>query len=86
MAKKSTAYYAPTPLQPIHMRARLNMAPNRQSPSRMEKMAVTEDQAEVIDRTALGVFSDCVNAGLTFQEALAAVYLTGADHAISATK
>lgn len=48
-------------------------------------MAVTEEQAAAIDRTALGVFSDCVNVGLTFQEALAAVYLTGADHAISAT-
>lgn len=86
MAKKAAAYYAPQPLKPIQMRARLNMTPNRLTPNRMERMAVTEEQAEAIDRTALGVFSDCVNGGLTFQEALAAVYLSGVNHAISATK
>lgn len=84
--KKSSAYYATNPLQPLSLRAKLNMSKRRTPPRRMERVYLEREQSEAVERTALGVFSDCVNIGLTFQEALSAVYLSGVDHALSARK
>lgn len=60
------------------------MSKRRTPPMRMDRIYLETEQSEAVERTALGVFSDCVNIGLTFQEALSAVYLSGVDHALSA--
>lgn len=49
-------------------------------------MVITNEQREAIQRIALDVFSACANAGMSLQEILAAVYITGLENGASATK
>ena len=76
----------PEAIKPLSMRARLNLSGVRVGPSDMGRVYMTNDGAETVQRIACDVFTDCVNSGLTFQEALSAVYLTGVENAISAKK
>ena len=57
-----------TPLRPT---------PTRGRPRNMERMAMPAAQREFIEQQALGIFTDMTNGGCTFQQALAAVYLSG---------
>ena len=49
-------------------------------PNGMEKLVVTSEQREVVEKVALEIFTDMINAGATFQETLAAIYVSGAKH------
>lgn len=46
-------------------------------PHKFTRHRLTDEQITFIDNYAIGIFTDAVNAGHTFQAALAAVYLSG---------
>lgn len=48
----------------------------------MATVDCTADVREGMERIALGIFTDMTNAGSTFQQALAAIYVSGLQHAI----
>jgi hypothetical protein len=52
----------------------------------MSSVPVTPEQREMLERQAISVFTEIVNTGRSFQEALAAVYLTGIEHGSSLVK
>ena len=54
-------------------------------PRRMESTRMTAEQVEFIERFAMSIFTDCVNAGRTFQDAIAACYLSGLQNGIALT-
>jgi hypothetical protein len=54
-------------------------------PRGFDRVVITHEQREAIQRIALDVFSACANAGLSLQEILAAVYLTGLENGASAS-
>lgn len=64
-------------LNPIHSSV---MKKRTIRPHDMERIAVTTEQRETVERVALGIFTDMINAGATFQETLAAIYISGAKH------
>lgn len=42
--------------------------------------------SEGLTQIAIDIFTDCVNVGVPFQEALCAVYLSGLEHGHTITK
>ena len=66
----------------IHAR---HSQPSRR-PYNMSRIHLSADEREAVERIAIGVFADMVNAGMSFQQALAAIYLSGAQHASEAQK
>lgn len=56
-------------------------------PNGMTRMpGMTPEQIECVERIALDIFVDMSNAGRPLRDALAAVYLSGAMHALGAAK
>ena len=55
----------------------------RMKPRGMDRAPATPEQVEAVQRIALEVFTDMSNAGYTLRETLAAIYLTGAQHAVA---
>lgn len=51
------------------------------APAQMSRIEVTPEQAEAVDSLALSIFTAMTNSGATFQQSLAALYLTGMEHA-----
>jgi len=50
----------------------------RQSPQGMEKMHLgSREQREFIEAEAINIFTTMANGGCTFQQALAAIFLSG---------
>jgi len=75
------------PLLPVHSSMRPLVRRERIRPHNMDYIhGVTHEQGEALERIALGIFTDMTNAGATFQESLAAIYLSGLSHAIEAEK
>ncbi len=58
----------------------------RLTPSGMEYMEMGYDTRATLERIALDVFTDTSNAAFSFREALLAVYLTGLQHGVAASK
>jgi hypothetical protein len=56
------------------------------TPRNMQRGPIDHDLKDGLGRIALSVFIDCSNAGVPFQEALLAVYLTGLENGSSAQK
>lgn len=52
----------------------------------MERISLPDDLAEGLTLIALEIFTDCVNSGIPFQNALRAIYLSGLDHGMNARK
>ena len=52
-------------------------------PYNIERGSIEPDLKAGLGRIALSVFTDCSNAGIPFQEALLAVYLTGLENGSS---
>lgn len=46
----------------------------------------SREQREFIENQALGIFADMTNGGCTFQQTLAAIYLSGMNAAMHAMK
>jgi hypothetical protein len=49
----------------------------RHDPHGLDRLNCTQEQVEWIQGQALSIFTECSNAGRSFREALAAVYLSG---------
>lgn len=52
----------------------------RRTPVNMKAIEIPDDLKQDITTIALSIFTDCVNGGKTFQDAILAVYLSGIDH------
>lgn len=70
--------YRSNPLRPIHA----SMIGRCRVPTTIGTMDVTPEQREACERVAVETFTDMVNAGQTFQAALAAIYVSGMVHAL----
>lgn len=68
-------------LSPLHRSRRAEGRPI--SPAGLSSIAMTIDQIEAIESVSLDVFTAVCNAGGTIQQALAAVYLSGLEHALT---
>lgn len=55
-------------------------------PHNMIRCLVPVELRPVIEQIPLDIFTDMTNAGATFAQALAAIYLSGAQNAIAAMK
>lgn len=55
----------------------------RPRPQGMSAMPISSEQRMCVEGIALSIFTDMTNAGATLQETLAAIYLSGLDHAQS---
>jgi len=58
----------------------------RPRPQGMSIVTLPSEARECIESIALGIFTDMVNSGASLQETLAAVYLSGSENALAATK
>ena len=56
------------------------------TPRGMTRTTMPEDQREFLDNYAISIFTDCVNAGHTFQAALSAIYLSGLQNGLELAK
>lgn len=61
-----------------------SMMGKRRLPRGLDRVTITDEQRVAIQSIALDVFATCANAGLSLQEILAAVYLTGLENGASA--
>jgi len=69
-------------LSPIHSSAfKFRMRARDMTELRMES-----DQRETCERIALGIFTDMSNAGASLQTTLAAIYVSGLQHATEFSK
>lgn len=62
-----------------------SMLHRSRTPSRMSRITLPDGQRQFLDRYAIEIFTDCVNAGQTFQAALSALYLSGLQNGIALT-
>lgn len=74
-------------LHPIHNSYRVLVARgHRVKPQAMDSLPVSAEQFAVLQGVSNDIFVDCCNAGVPFQEALAAVYLSGLQHGQALSK
>ena len=75
-------------VQPIHpMHRSMNGSQGwARAPSGMSRVLLPDGLKDDITKVSLSIFTDCVNGGKTFQDAILAVYLSGAENALQATK
>lgn len=74
----------PAPLEPLHSSIRRRQP--RYVPKDMSTTKITDEARVTLTQVALRIFTDCVNRGVSFQDALLAVYLSGLDHGSEAQK
>lgn len=61
-------------LKPMHyskLRSRIR------TPRKMARASLPADIREMVEEQSLGIFADMTNAGCSFQQALAAIFLSG---------
>lgn len=72
---------------PVHHSVRSLLARGLKfRPRDMSSVKMERDHYEGLQRIAMEIFADCTNVGVPFQEAIAAVYLSGLQHGSSLTK
>jgi hypothetical protein len=81
MSRPRLADY-PSVLHPINPGV---LRPSRVKPRNMTSLAMDAELRMGLEKIALGIFVDASNAGLPFQRALLAVYLSGIDHGAKGT-
>lgn len=65
-------------LHPVHFSIRAMLAKGTKfKPRAMSSVRMARDDYEAMQRVAMEIFADCTNVGVPFQEAIAAVYLSG---------
>ncbi len=67
------------PIRPMHPSMKGSQFWSR-APVRMTAITLPTELHHDITNIALSIFTDCVNGGKTFQDAILAVYLSGIDH------
>ena len=70
------------PIRPMH-RSMIGSQSWSRTPVGMTAISIDGDLKHDITDIALSIFSDCVNQGKTFQDAILAVYLSGAENGIA---
>lgn len=75
-------YNEPQPIQALHPSIRALRGGRK--PAGMSSVMLPRDSHEILTNLAIGVFVDCVNSGKSFQDAILAVYMTGAENALRA--
>lgn len=69
------------PIRPVHSSIRARLARGeRWKPRNMDRTPVPQELHEWSQKMALSIFTDATNVGVPFQEALAAVYVSGMNH------
>ncbi|MAH45971.1 hypothetical protein CMI37_09070 [Candidatus Pacearchaeota archaeon] len=59
----------------------------RIKPKNMSYLNISDQDAQdTLTNIALDIFVDCTNAGIPFQDALTAIYLSGLDHGVNGRK
>lgn len=53
---------------------------------KMTNIEVPREFGEAIQRISLSIFTDCSNAGRSFQDTLAAIYMSGLSHGAELSK
>lgn len=69
-------------IQPVHH----SLAGKRMLPRDMGRLAMDRAHYEAGVNIALSIFADCTNVGVSFQDALLAVYLSGLNHGSALSK
>jgi hypothetical protein len=65
----------------INLYARGLLQHNRNvKPKNMSPLEVTTEQLRHMEELVLGIFADCTNGGLAFNDVLCAIYLSGLHH------
>lgn len=70
-------------LRPMHrsvLQRQVSARGFRVRPIGMQTIAMTDEQRQCMESIALSIFTDMTNAGATFQQALASIYLSGLQH------
>lgn len=67
------------PIRPMHRSMNGSQFWSR-APVGMKAIDIPDELKQDITKIALSIFTDCVNSGKTFQDAILAVYLSGIDH------
>ena len=73
----------PAPLRPMHKSMRGSQFWSR-TPPQMSAIQVDDETKTRATEFALSIFTDCINSGKTFQDALLAIYLSGLENGIEA--
>ena len=53
------------------------------TPVDMSRVNLPREHMERLQNIAIRIFTDCVNAGTTFQDAILACYVSGIEHGVS---
>jgi hypothetical protein len=64
------------PIQPVHH----SLHGKRMTPYHMDRLRMDRGHYEAGVNIALSIFTDCSNVGVSFQDALFAIYLSGLQH------
>lgn len=75
----------PNPIRPMH-RSMLGSQGWTRAPAGMSRIGLDDETKDRLTIVALSVFTDCVNGGKTFQDAILAVYMTGLENGCMASK
>ncbi len=67
---------------PVHH----SVAGQRILPRNMERLGMDREHYESGINIALSIFADCTNVGVSFQDALLAIYISGLNHGAAITK
>jgi hypothetical protein len=73
-------------IHPIHHSLKKQLLRTRRVPNDMDTVPLASDQAYAFTNIALSIFTDCANAGVGFQDSLLAIYLSGLQHGVKASK
>ena len=63
-------------IHPVHHSLRTS----QKKPKNMDRVGMSEDTHRALTSVALSIFTDAVNVGNSFQDALLSVYLSGLEH------
>lgn len=58
----------------------------RTTPYSMSRMNMDREHYEAMVNIAVSIFTDCTNVGVSFQDSLLAIYLSGLHHGAALTK
>lgn len=58
----------------------------RTTPYSMERQQINREDYEAMVNIAVSIFTDCTNVGVSFQDSLLAIYLSGLHHGAALTK
>jgi len=70
------------PIQPVHH----SLKGLRTTPYSMARTSMDREHYESMVNVAVSIFTDCTNVGVSFQDSILAIYLSGLHHGAALTK